>query len=180
MCSILNKIKKNEMIQCPNSNCDTWWKNQHELNKHQNFHCRLKNDEKLYFNSLNSSINKLDRRNNNDYGLPNKTIILNKNKVTYDIITKEWKCNICGFTRNKYNRHQVMNHAKTKHRLNIHNKQVIKNRGMHIEKQNDTILQMERDYGRITTFNKLDESNNVTESTHLCQSMGCTFNRKTK
>ena len=36
------------MIQCENENCNTWWENTKELQKHQEFHCHLKNDDGNY------------------------------------------------------------------------------------------------------------------------------------
>ena len=55
------------------------------------------------------------RRANKSFGLPSENTYYSNGKVKYDKANKVWKCTICDYKRNQYNRHQVMRHADSKH-----------------------------------------------------------------
>ena len=83
---------------------------------------------------------------------------MSNGKIKYNADSKTWECTICNKTSSKYNRKQIINHVNTAH---IANKSSLRNRtvrGTHVEKENDRILQMEHDYGRITTEIEYDET----------------------
>ena len=121
--------------------------NNNELGKHVKYHCHLNNEEKSYFPTLqNEGI--INRKNPREIGLPNEELIVGNNTVRYDPINKEWKCLQCTYKRSKYERQQVLNHANSKHNQTTNNP---RERGMHIEKNDDITIRMETDYGRIRT-----------------------------
>ena len=125
-CKTMNEIQKQTLINCRNENCETMWKNENERNKHEKYHCHLPNGEKTHLcnneHNNNNCASKLNRKIQNNFGLPNTNTEYNNGKVIYDVINKNWICTICNFTRNKYNSEQVMNHVNSKHTEN--NKQI--------------------------------------------------------
>ena len=64
---------------------------------------------------------------------------------------------ICHRNSAKYNRRQIINHVSAKHIADKSTLRTRTARGTRIGEENDRIIQMERDYGRITTEIKYDE-----------------------
>ena len=52
-CGIIYLLEQNTPKPCPNPNCNTWWINEKELNKHIKYHCRLSNEETILPNTRN-------------------------------------------------------------------------------------------------------------------------------
>ena len=60
------------MLKCRNPNCNTWWKNENERDKHENYHCHVTTEEKQYFQEQNIDIHEINRTSNIKFGLPFK------------------------------------------------------------------------------------------------------------
>ena len=74
-----------------------------------------------------------------------------------------------------------MNHVNSKHNNKINNtgqKRPRPKRKNIQDSDNDIILQMENDYGRIVTINRINTDTGLTEKIHKCTL--CNFERKTK
>ena len=65
---------------------------------------------------------------------------------------------ICNLVKNKYNRKQMFGHVNTTHNENGTYKPNRLGKGKLVETENDIILNMEHDYGRIRTEREYDES----------------------
>ena len=148
-CEILHELDKITLGKC--TKCNSWWKNEDELKKHQNYHCHLSYAEKEYFNIGDMDSTTINRKLTDQAGLPQESIVLADGKVKYDAINKTWTCTICNKTKNKYNRKQIVNHVNSMHGENKQNKPNRKGKGKLIEKDDYIICKMEHDYGRIRT-----------------------------
>ena len=93
--------------------------------------------------------NKSNRESNINFGLPNKTMAYNNGKVIYDIDNEKWKCTICNFARDKFNRKQVMNHVNSKHINNTKKLHIINTRlkGKLKDQDNETLVKWEMTTG---------------------------------
>ena len=175
-CNIISTIDKLTPKPCPNPDCNTWWINDTELNKHINYHCHLTINAKKYFN-FNNNNGFTNRRNPRETGLPNCALIIGNQNVQYDPILKRWNCLICNYSKNKYNWKQVLDHANSKHHNRPPNNITThKPKGMHVELTNDITLQMETDYGGIRMQ---IEINNDIETRYLICLM-CNYHNVTK
>ena len=90
----------------------------------------------------------MDRRNIKNIGLPAKDTLISNGNIIYKAEDKIWECLICHQTSRKYNRNQMINHVNAKHTVAKESQRTRKERGTHVEKENDKILQMECDYGK--------------------------------
>jgi len=174
-CYIQYEIGKHTLTKC--DNCNTWWNTESGKHNHMNYHCRLSDNERNYFHYNDES---LKRNSNRTFGLPKQDQLYNNGKVKYGCKLKLWKCTICNYQRNQFNRTQVMRHVDTKHgKKVIQTKELIKKRGMRIENEIfDEALQREIDYGRIKTYQIYDEHNQKWVKEHVCQN--CGFSREKK
>ena len=75
-------------------------------------------------------------------------------------------------TSSKYNSRKIINHVNTNH--NAHKSSLMTNvpRGTHVAKENDRILQMEQDYGRIRLVEEPNEDINDFDKTYKCLKCG--------
>ena len=117
-CEIMNEIKNQTLIECRNKHCNAKWKMKR---KGQTWKVSLSSNKwrKIHLNNDECSINNeftISRKEN--CGPPSEDTEYNNRKVIYDINTKRWICKICNFSRDKYNRTQVMNHVNAKHNDN--------------------------------------------------------------
>ena len=95
--------------------------------------------------------NVINRKFTEQLGLPFQDTYIADGKIKYHANTKIWECAICHKESTKYNRRQVLNHVNAAQTASKSPLRTRTERVTHIEKTNDRILQMEHDYGRITT-----------------------------
>ena len=105
-------------------------------------------------------------------GLPKEDTYFANNKVKYDATTKTWICLICNLRKNKYNRKQMMGHVNTAHGENKPFKPNRTGKGKLIEVENDVILNMEHDYGRVRTEREYGENKDDFTRKLICNKCG--------
>ena len=163
----MNQIQKTTPIQCPNDHCSAICNNETDLQTHLNFHCHLTNDERNFF-IIPEDSGLVNRKLTTQTGLPSKDSTIANGNVKYNSNDKTWECLICHKKSSKYNRRQIINHVNTKHTADKKSLRTKTARGTHIEKENDKILLMESDYGRIRHTYGYDEENDEWARTLQC------------
>ena len=150
-CKMSQQLKNSPLIKCPTPNCNSWWNNELELNKHLQYHCHLTSEEKDFF-QINEDETQLNRKKTTHIGLPKEdTLIANKN-IKYTAATKTWNCQLCTKMSTKYNRRQMINHVNTMRTVIKTTLKTKKPKGANVEINGPfgKILTMEKDYGKIT------------------------------
>ena len=101
---------------CNNDNCEEFFKNNKELNKHIKYHCTHQHKE---HRTITNGI--YDRRKLNNAGDPNEDELLHGGGVHYSATDKIWKCTGCNFTAGNYNSNAVRIHRikHVKDRINF-------------------------------------------------------------
>ena len=105
---------------------------------------------KKKFCNIPENENNESRSYTKQLGLPSQETYIASGKIKYNADSKMWGCLICHKTSTKYNRRQIIKHVKTSHRAKTCHAKQNRKRGAY-RKENDRILQMEHDYGRIAT-----------------------------
>jgi len=79
--------------------------------KHEQYHCG--NEENAYRN--NSDEGKIGSRTPYGFGIPNNDRRLFNDMALFGVNTQQWKCLLCGYKRDKYQRYQVFGHIASTH-----------------------------------------------------------------